>query len=218
MPTCPSYGPSRRLDYELELGIWIGEGNDLGSPIPIGEAADHIAGYCLLNDWSARDVQAWEYQPLGPFLAKNFLTSVSAWIVCPEALAPFRKPMPARPDGRSQPLAYLDDAADRADGRARDPAGGDADHRANASGGRRAACPFARLRRRGDVLERRADRRSPHRQRLQPPARRPDRHGHAIHRRATAASDRSSRSAAAASSRSRFRPAKRAASSKMATR
>ena len=74
----PEYGPSRRLDYELELGIWIGEGNDLGRPIPIGEAAEHIAGYCLLNDWSARDIQAWEYQPLGPFLAKNFLTSVSA--------------------------------------------------------------------------------------------------------------------------------------------
>jgi fumarylacetoacetase len=109
----PEYGPSRRLDYELELGIWIGEGNDLGSPIPIGEAADHIAGYCLLNDWSARDVQAWEYQPLGPFLAKNFMTSVSAWVVSPEALASFRKPMPARPDGDPQPLAYLDDAADR---------------------------------------------------------------------------------------------------------
>ena len=109
----PEYGPSRRLDYELELGIWIGRGNDLGSPIPIGEAADHIAGYCLLNDWSARDLQAWEYQPLGPFLAKNFLTSVSAWIVSPEALAPFRRPMPARPEGDPQPLPYLDSAADR---------------------------------------------------------------------------------------------------------
>src|SRR5437868_12060445 len=81
----PEYGPSRRLDYELELGIWIGEGNELGSPIPIGEATDHIAGYCLLNDWSARDIQAWEYQPLGPFLAKNFLTSVSPWVVSPQA-------------------------------------------------------------------------------------------------------------------------------------
>ena len=109
----PEYGPSRRLDYELELGIWIGEGNDLGSPIPIGEAGDHIAGYCLLNDWSARDVQAWEYQPLGPFLAKNFMTSVSAWVVAPEALAPFRKPMPARPAGDPTPLPYLDDPADR---------------------------------------------------------------------------------------------------------
>ena len=112
----PEYGPSRRLDYELELGIWIGPGNELGSPIPIGEAADHIAGYCLLNDWSARDLQAWEYQPLGPFLAKNFLTSVSPWVVSPQALEPFRKPMPARPQGDPQPLPYLDDPADRESG------------------------------------------------------------------------------------------------------
>jgi fumarylacetoacetase len=112
----PEYGPSRRLDYELELGIWIGEGNELGSPIPIGQAAEHIAGYCLLNDWSARDLQAWEYQPLGPFLAKNFLTSVSAWVVSPQALEPYRKPMPPRPAGDPQPLPYLDDAADRASG------------------------------------------------------------------------------------------------------
>jgi fumarylacetoacetase len=109
----PEYGPSRRLDYELELGIWIGRGNELGSPIPIGEAGEHIAGYCLLNDWSARDLQAWEYQPLGPFLAKNFLTSVSAWVVDPQALAPFRKPMPPRPPTDPQPLPYLDDPADR---------------------------------------------------------------------------------------------------------
>jgi fumarylacetoacetase len=112
----PEYGPSRRLDYELELGIWIGEANELGSPIPIGEAADHIAGYCVLNDWSARDLQAWEYQPLGPFLAKNFLTSVSAWIVSPKALEPFRKPMPRRPAGDPQPLPYLDDPDDREHG------------------------------------------------------------------------------------------------------
>ena len=112
----PEYGPSRRLDYELELGIWIGEGNELGSPIPIGEAAGHIAGYCLLNDWSARDIQAWEYQPLGPFLAKNFLTSVSPWVVSPEALAPFRKPMPPRPAGDPQPLPYLDDPTGRDNG------------------------------------------------------------------------------------------------------
>ena len=112
----PEYGPSRRLDYELELGIWIGAGNELGCPIAIGEAAEHIAGYCLLNDWSARDIQAWEYQPLGPFLAKNFLTSVSAWVVSPEALAPFRKPMPQRPAGDPQPLPYLDDPADRESG------------------------------------------------------------------------------------------------------
>ena len=112
----PEYGPSRRLDYELELGIWIGEGNELGQPIPVREAPDHIAGYCLLNDWSARDLQAWEYQPLGPFLAKNFLTSVSPWVVSPQALAPFRKPMPARPTGDPQPLPYLSDPADRENG------------------------------------------------------------------------------------------------------
>ena len=112
----PEFGPSERLDYELELGLWIGQGNDLGSPIPIGEAGEHIAGYCLLNDWSARDLQAWEYQPLGPFLAKNFLTSVSAWIVSPQALAPFRKAMRPRPSGDPAPLPYLDDAADRETG------------------------------------------------------------------------------------------------------
>ena len=112
----PEFGPSRRLDYELELGLWVGRGNDLGSPIPIREAGDHIAGYCLLNDWSARDIQAWEYQPLGPFLAKNFLTSVSPWVVSPDALEPYRKPMPGRPEGDPAPLAYLDDPSDRQSG------------------------------------------------------------------------------------------------------
>ena len=112
----PEYGPSRRLDYELELGIWIGEGNELGSPISVREAGAHIAGYCLLNDWSARDLQAWEYQPLGPFLAKSFLTSVSPWIVSPQAFAPFCKAMPPRPAGDPQPLPYLDDEQDRKTG------------------------------------------------------------------------------------------------------
>ena len=112
----PEYGASRRLDYELELGIWIGSGNDLGQVIPISEAGEHIAGYCLLNDWSARDLQAWEYQPLGPFLAKNFLTSVSPWIVSADALEPFRSPMPPRPQGDPDPLPYLDDASDRESG------------------------------------------------------------------------------------------------------
>jgi fumarylacetoacetase len=112
----PEYGPSSRLDYELELGIWIGRGNDLGSPIPIGEAGEHIAGFCLLNDWSARDLQAWEYQPLGPFLAKNFLTSISPWVVSNDALVPFRRAMPPRPAGDPQPLAYLDDTKDRENG------------------------------------------------------------------------------------------------------
>ena len=112
----PEYGPSGRLDYELELGIWIGQGNDLGQPIPIGEAGEHIAGYCLLNDWSARDLQAWEYQPLGPFLSKNFLTSISPWIVSADALAPFRTPMPQRPEGDPDPLPYLSNDADRQSG------------------------------------------------------------------------------------------------------
>jgi fumarylacetoacetase len=85
----------------------------LGEPIAIGKAADHIAGYCLLNDWSARDVQAWEYQPLGPFLSKNFGSTISPWIVTPEALAPFRVTQPARPEGDPAPLPYLYDAADQ---------------------------------------------------------------------------------------------------------
>jgi len=112
----PTVGPSRRLDYELELGVWIGPGNDLGQPVPIAEANAQVAGLCLLNDWSARDLQAWEYQPLGPFLAKNFLTSVSPWIVTAEALAPFRRPQPARPEGDPKPLPYLWDDSDQARG------------------------------------------------------------------------------------------------------
>jgi fumarylacetoacetase len=112
----PTVGPSRRLDYELELGVWIGPGNALGEPTPISEAAKHIAGYCLLNDWSARDIQAWEYQPLGPFLSKNFVSTISCWIVTPEALAPFRIPQPARPEGDPAPLPYLSDDADQASG------------------------------------------------------------------------------------------------------
>lgn len=103
----PEYGPTRRLDYEVELGLWIGRGNELGQSIPIEEAEGHITGWCLLNDWSARDLQAWEYQPLGPFLAKNFLTSVSPWIVTSDALAPFRRPVPPRPHGDPEPLPYL---------------------------------------------------------------------------------------------------------------
>ncbi len=112
----PVVGPTARLDYELELGVWIGRGNDLGDAIPIEQAADHIAGFCLLNDWSARDFQAWEYQPLGPFLAKNFHSSVSPWVVTPEALAPFRIAQPPRPEGDPAPLPYLSDADDQAAG------------------------------------------------------------------------------------------------------
>ncbi len=114
--TVPTFGPSRNLDFELELGIWIGPGNAPGDAIPIGRAFDHVAGFCLLNDWSARDVQGWEYQPLGPFLAKSFATSISPWVVTPEAMAPFRLPQPPRPDGDPAPLPYLLDAADQAAG------------------------------------------------------------------------------------------------------
>jgi len=109
----PQFGPCRRLDYELELGVWVGQSNRLGETIPISTADQHIAGYCLLNDWSARDIQAWEYQPLGPFLAKNFLTTISPWIVTSEALAPFRVAQPRRVDGDPQPLPYLFDAEDQ---------------------------------------------------------------------------------------------------------
>ena len=112
----PVFGPCRRLDYELELGVWVGPGNALGEPVPVGDACEHIAGYCLLNDWSARDIQAWEYQPLGPFLSKNFLSTVSCWVVTPEALAPFRIPQQARPDGDPAPLPYLLSAEDQATG------------------------------------------------------------------------------------------------------
>ncbi len=112
----PSFGPCRNLDYELELGVWVGPGNPLGEPVPIAEAADRIAGYCLLNDWSARDIQGWEYQPLGPFLAKSFGSTVSPWVVTPEALAPFRVAQPPRPEGDPAPLPYLLDEADQREG------------------------------------------------------------------------------------------------------
>ena len=108
----PTVGPSTRLDYELELGIFIGAGNALGTPIPIADAEKHIFGLCLLNDWSARDLQGWEYQPLGPFLSKNFATSISPWIVTLPALAPFRVPF-NRPESDPQPLAYLDSRENR---------------------------------------------------------------------------------------------------------
>ncbi|MEM9290790.1 MAG: fumarylacetoacetase [Acidobacteriota bacterium] len=103
----PSFGPSRLLDYELEVGFWLGPGNSLGSNIAIDEAEEHLVGLCLVNDWSARDLQKWEYQPLGPFLAKSFLTSVSPWVVTNEALAPFRVAAFERDAGDPQPLPYL---------------------------------------------------------------------------------------------------------------
>jgi fumarylacetoacetase len=112
----PSYGPSRNMDFELELGMYIGTPTALGDTVPVGQAAEHIFGFCLLNDWSARDVQAWEYQPLGPFLGKNFATTVSPWVVTQEALAPFRIAAFARPEGDPAPLPHLADAQDQAHG------------------------------------------------------------------------------------------------------
>ena len=112
----PSFGACAQLDYELEVGAIMGRGNALGEPIPIGKAAEHIFGLCLSNDWSARDIQAWEYQPLGPFLAKNFLTSISPWIVTLEALEPYRTTAFVRPEGDPQPLPYLSDERDQQSG------------------------------------------------------------------------------------------------------
>jgi fumarylacetoacetase len=109
----PRFGPTRALDYEVEVGFWIGPGNPLGQAIPIGRAEAHLFGFCLVNDWSARDVQTWEYRPLGPFLAKSFATTVSPWVVTTEALAPFRAPAYERAAGDPAPLAYLSSEEDR---------------------------------------------------------------------------------------------------------
>ena len=112
----PSYGTCRKLDYELEVAIWLGPGNKQGEPISISEAADHVVGLGFVNDWSARDIQQWESAPLGPFLGKSFGSTVSNWIVTMEALAPFRVAQPARPAGDPQPLPYLWDEADQQEG------------------------------------------------------------------------------------------------------
>ena len=103
----PKYGPTRMLDYESELGLFVGSGNELGSAVPLSDAEGHVFGYCLVNDWSARDIQAWEYQPLGPFLAKNFATTVSPWVVTAEAVEPYRVRAFERPAGDPRPLDYL---------------------------------------------------------------------------------------------------------------
>ena len=105
----PLFGPTRSLDYELEMAFLIGPGNSLGQPVPIDRAIDHIFGFVLMNDWSARDIQAWEYQPLGPFLAKNFCTSISPWVITLDALEPFRKSLPKQDP---EPLPYLRSASD----------------------------------------------------------------------------------------------------------
>lgn len=111
----PNFGPCQRLDFELEMGILIGKGNEAGRRIPIAQADEHVFGLCLFNDWSARDLQAWEYQPLGPFLAKNFASTISPWVVTLEALAPFRRPF-SRPESDPQPLPYLQDQTNQESG------------------------------------------------------------------------------------------------------
>ena len=109
----PEFAPSRALDYEMEMGCFIGRGNPLGEAVPLEQAEQHLFGLCLVNDWSARDIQTWEYQPLGPFLAKNFATTISPWVVAMEALEPFRIPAYNRPAGDPAPLAHLDSASNR---------------------------------------------------------------------------------------------------------
>jgi fumarylacetoacetase len=111
----PVFGPSQRLDYEVELGFLVGQANALGEPVPIEQAEEHLFGVTLFNDWSARDIQPWEYQPLGPFLSKNFGSTISPWVVTLEALAPFRAPL-QRPPGHPDPLPYLDSQETRAQG------------------------------------------------------------------------------------------------------
>lgn len=108
----PSFGPCKRLDYELEVGIFVGKGNELGEPIALDNADNHVFGFCIFNDWSARDIQGWEYQPLGPFLSKNFASTISPWIVTTEALAPYRKSW-TRDENDPQPMPYLESEANR---------------------------------------------------------------------------------------------------------
>ena len=112
----PTFGSCRKLDYELELAVWAGPGNRQGNPVPIGKAGEHIVGLGLVNDWSARDIQQWESQPLGPFLGKSFGSTVSPWIVTAEALEPFRVAQPARPEGDPAPLPHLLDESDQKSG------------------------------------------------------------------------------------------------------
>ena len=112
----PTFGPCLKMDFELEFGIWVGNGNAWGEPIPINKAGEHIYGYCILNDWSARDIQRWEMAPLGPFLSKNFGATISPWMITPEALAPFCIAQPVRPAGDPKPLDYLWDDIDQRQG------------------------------------------------------------------------------------------------------
>jgi fumarylacetoacetase len=112
----PRFGPTERMDYELEVGAFVAGENRLGEPVPVGDAPSRIAGLVLVNDWSARDIQSWEYQPLGPFLSKSFATTVSPWVVTLDALEPFRTPARSRGAGEPAPLPYLTDTSDQARG------------------------------------------------------------------------------------------------------
>ena len=175
----PVVQPSKRLDYELEMAIWIGTGNPQGTAIPVTDAAGHVFGLGLLNDWSARDIQAWEYQPLGPFLGKNFFaTTVSPWIVTLEALEPFRVPWERREE-YPQPLPYLDAQPVRAAGAFDVHLEALIETAAMRDAGRapRAAVAFELPQR---VLDARSDGRAPHRERMQFGARRPVWHGNDI--------------------------------------
>ena len=139
----PSFGASQRLDYELELGVWIGPGNLLGEPIPCRDAGASVSGYCLLNDWSARDIQAWEYQPLGPFLSKNFASTTSAWVITPEALAPFRTAQDHAPTRIRHPFHTCSMRRRPAGGRTRPRAGSPAAHPGHA--GERSVASSSRI-------------------------------------------------------------------------
>ena len=175
----PSLGPSKRLDYELELGWFIGQGNAQGEPIDMDRAESHLFGVALFNDWSARDIQGWEYQPLGPFLSKNFASTLSPWMVTMEALAPFRAPF-ERPSGDPQPLPYLDSPANRAQGAPVDHARGAAADREDARGRRGTCAPVGHQHHARGLLDAGAAGGAPHGQRLQPAARRPAGVGHAV--------------------------------------
>jgi fumarylacetoacetase len=173
----PSFGPCERLDFELEMGFYLATGNRLGKPIPIAEASQEIAGFTLLNDWSARDVQRWEMYPLGPFLSKSFATSVAPWVVTAEALAPFRVRGAAAPGWRSASASLPLRCGGPGERRARRPSSGPALDHTNAP--REPACgrnPY--LERQISLLDAGADGRPSHRERLQPATGRSDRHGH----------------------------------------
>ena len=170
----PAFGPSRNLDYELEVGAFLGPGNALGAPVPLAEAEDRIFGLCLVNDWSARDLQKWEYQPLGPFLSKSFATSVSPWVVTLDALAPYRVPAFARPEGDPRPLPYLADEENEAHGGIDLRLEALLSSRAMRERGLRAVHALPQQPPR-PLLDPGADGGAPRVERLQPPARRPDR-------------------------------------------